>query len=272
MLNRRMKDENNERIEIMNESKLMLHCGGQLATREQIAEVVTPSPTRSWQPVPHIRLIDEVEASLETFQMRVVASAFALAKEGTRFFGLMQVALADREEKDYGYVVSLRNAHDKAWQIMMGVGLNAFVCDNLSFSAEIQVLRKHTNRVLLDLPNLVGRATGQLAERWNDQGTRIEAYKTHELTDSQANDLIVRAYEGGVAPITILPEVITEWRTPSHLEFAESKNVWRLFNAFTQGLKGNLWALPKRTQALHALMDGQVGLLARQTAMTISAN
>lgn len=256
----------------MHESKLMLHCGGQLATREQVAQVVTPAITSTWHPVPHITLIEHVEKALENFQMRVVTSAFALAKAGERFFGLMQIAQADREEKDYGYVLSLRNAHDKAWQIMMGVGSNAFVCDNLAFSAEIQVLRKHTNRVMIDLPNLVGRATGQLAERWSDQGTRIEAYKTHELTDSQANDLIVRAYEGGVAPITVLPEVIKEWRTPRHPEFAEHKNVWRLFNAFTEGLKGNLWALPKRTQSLHALMDGQVGLLARQTAMAVQAN
>lgn len=256
----------------MHESKLMLHCGGQIATREQIAAVQTPTPTRTWVPVPHITLIERVEEALTTFQMRVVTSAFALAKSGERFFGLMQIALADREEKDYGYVLSLRNAHDKAWQVLMGVGSNAFVCDNLAFSTEIQVCRKHTNRVLLDLPNLVGRAAGQLAERWSDQGTRIEAYKQHELTDSQANDLIVRAYEGGVAPITVLPEVIKEWRTPRHPEFAESRNVWRLFNAFTEGLKGNLWALPKRTQALHALMDTQVGLLGRQTAMTVQAN
>lgn len=249
----------------------MLHCGGQIATREQIALVQTPEATDTWCPVPHSRLIDEVEKSLNNFNMRIVTEAFALAKDGVRFFGLMQVARAETEEKDYGYVVSLRNAHDKAWRVLMGVGASAFVCDNLSFSSDIEVTRKHTNRVLLDLSNLVGRASGQLAERWSDQGTRIEAYKQHEITDSQANDLIVRAYEGGVAPITVLPEIIKEWRTPRHPEFAEHKNVWRLFNSFTESLKGNLWALPKRTQALHALMDGQVGLLGRQTAMDIQA-
>lgn len=266
-----MKDGQQRKTYSMHESKLMLHCGGQVATREQIAAVHTPTATDTWQPVPHIRLVTEVEGALTNFQMRVVTSAFALAKKGERFFGLMQVAMADREESDYGYVLSLRNAHDKAWQIMMGVGSTAFVCDNLAFSTEIQVCRKHTNRALLDLPNLVSRATGQLAERWSDQGTRIAAYKDHELTDSQANDLIIRAFEGGVSPVTALPEIIKEWRTPRHPEFAESRNVWRLFNAFTEGLKGNLWALPKRTQALHALMDGQVGLLGRQTSMSVSA-
>jgi hypothetical protein len=34
-----------------------------------------------------------------------------------------------------------------------------------------------------------------------------------------------------------------------------------LFNAFTEILKGNLGALPRRTQALHGLMDAACGLV-----------
>jgi hypothetical protein len=41
----------------------------------------------------------------------------------------------------------------------------------------------------------------------------------------------------------------------------EQRNVWSLFNAFTEALKeGNLAELPKRTEALHGLLDNQVGL------------
>jgi len=35
-----------------------------------------------------------------------------------------------------------------------------------------------------------------------------------------------------------------------------------LFNAFTEALKGNLDALPRRTQALHGLLDAACGLAA----------
>ncbi len=41
----------------------------------------------------------------------------------------------------------------------------------------------------------------------------------------------------------------------------EERNVWSLFNAFTESLKeGNLAELPKRTEALHGLLDTHVGL------------
>jgi len=40
----------------------------------------------------------------------------------------------------------------------------------------------------------------------------------------------------------------------------QSRNVWSLFNAFTEALKGNLIELPRRTEALHGLLDTHVGL------------
>jgi hypothetical protein len=54
--------------------------------------------------------------------------------------------------------------------------------------------------------------------------------------------------------------LLHEWREPQHEEF-EQWNVWALFNAFTAALKdGSLAELPKRTEALHGLLDSHVGL------------
>ena len=58
----------------------------------------------------------------------------------------------------------------------------------------------------------------------------------------------------------MVPSFLREWREPRHPEFREGRTAWRLFNAFTEGLKGNLDALPHRTQALHGLLDAACGL------------
>ena len=56
------------------------------------------------------------------------------------------------------------------------------------------------------------------------------------------------------------PKVLGEWRKPPHEEF-RPRNAWSLFNAFTEAQKGlNPNALIARTQALHGLFDGLVGL------------
>ena len=58
-------------------------------------------------------------------------------------FGLLEVANCQQTE-DYAYVLGLRNSHDKRFPAGLAVGASVFVCDNLSFSGEIKIGRKHT--------------------------------------------------------------------------------------------------------------------------------
>lgn len=99
-----------------------------------------------------------------------------------------------------------------------------------------------------------------LLAKWHDQDKRIEAYKVHQITDEAAHDLLVRSVDVGVCANSYIPGVLKHWREPEHSVF-EPRNVWSLFNAFTATLKsGNLGELPKRTLALHGLLDVAVGL------------
>jgi hypothetical protein len=62
--------------------------------------------------------------------------------------------------------------------------------------------------------------------------------------------------------VTQVPAVLGEWRQPRHAGFAaDGKTAWRLFNAFSEIWKGrHLAALPRRSQALHGLLDAACGL------------
>lgn len=78
--------------------------------------------------------------------------------------------------------------------------------------------------------------------------------------DARAHDLIIRATDVGVCSNRLVPSVLHDWREPRHDTF-QVRNVWSLFNSFTEALKeGNLAELPKRTEALHGLLDVHVGL------------
>jgi len=91
------------------------------------------------------------------------------------------------------------------------------------------------------------------------QDTRLSTYKLADIDDRTAHDLVIRSCDVGVVPNRTIPEVLREWREPRHMEF-EPRNAWSLFNAFTEALKGNLIELPRRTEALHGLLDSHVGL------------
>ena len=245
----------------MKSCNLILHCGAAAVERSFLKNVRTPLATETWSPIPHLRLVEQVEHALSAANLTIVNQAHALSHAGDRYFGLIQVE-AGKANGDYALVLGLRNSHDKRFPAGIVAGAQVFVCDNLSFNGEVELSRKHTRFIGRDLPMLTERAIGQLQEKWHGQEQRIDRYKNYAIADRDAHDLMVRAVDVGVCPVTVLPKVVQEWREPSHDVFKE-RTVWSLFNGFTEALKGNLSMLPNRTQALHVLMDGYVGLAGR---------
>jgi len=239
-------------------ANLLLHCGAHAVDREIIGTTSTPEPTITWTPIAHMALVEEVERVLKSNGLVVVEQAHSLTHDGMRYFGLMEIQNGAIHQ-DYSWVLGLRNSHDKSFPAGIVAGANVFVCDNLSFSGEIKIARKHTRFILRDLPFLTQQAIGRLMERWHHQDERINAYKGRNLSDSSVHDLIIRSTDVRACTPRQIPAILREWRNPRHEEFRE-RTVWSLFNSFTEVLKGNLNELPRRTEALHGLLDSCVGM------------
>ena len=237
----------------MNKCNLILHCGAAEVPRKALAAVPTPAPTETWRPIPHEEYVRQVEWELPRYGLDVVHEAHALTHDGTRYFGLIQVQNGCNSS-DYSWVLGLRNSHDKTLTAGLVAGAQVFVCDNLAFSGEVQISRKHTAYILEDLPGLVGNALGRLLLMFKSQDQRVERYRATRLSDADAHDLTVRALDSGVVCASRIPELLKEWREPRYREF-EPRTVWSFFNATTEVLKGALHLLPKRSQALYRLCD-----------------
>jgi len=239
--------------------KLTLHCGAHAVNRAALSEVPTPDRTSTWVPIPHTALIDQVELALRNNNLKVTGEAHSLSHNGARYFGLYQIQNGAQHD-DYSWILGLRNSHDKTFPAGMVAGAKVFVCDNLSFSGEVKVFRKHTVFIYRDMPFVVQRGIGQLQQHWHNQDRRIEAYKNTELVDRDAHDLVIRALDVGACCSTQIPKILTDWRKPRHEEFAP-RNVWSLMNCFTEVFKeGSLTGLPNRTLAMHGLFDNYTGI------------
>lgn len=240
-------------------ANLTLHCGAAKVERQQVLDVATPANTDTWYPIPHMDFVSQIETALTAGNMRVVEQAHSLTKDGNRYFGLFQIANCNPTD-DFSYILGARNSHDKSFPAGLVVGSQVFVCDNLAFSGEIKIARKHTRFIMQDLPKLVSNAVGMLSEKWTLMSDRIAKYKTTEISDRDANDFIIRSLDVGATTLQQVPAIISEWRTPRHPEFAADKTAWRLFNAYTEiGKETSLTLLPQRTIRLHGMMDAQVG-------------
>jgi hypothetical protein len=174
-------------------------------------------------------------------------------------------------------MVGICNSHDHAFVFGVSLGSRVFVCDNLSFTGEVRVARKHTSRILDDLPRLVHGAVGLLGNLRRTQDERFCRYKETEIANCTANDLLVRTIEAGVLPVTKLKTALAEWKEPRHEEFkAAGPTLWRLYNAITEAIKGRVEPVRLCTPAIHGVFDSAAGfngaerILAEVTDATIA--
>lgn len=247
---------------------LIIHCGGSVATMDEIKQTETPPATMSHFPIPHFDFVQEIKEQLGMGRLTITEEVHALSKEGQRYFGLFRVKPQDTlslpglvDDDTGGLCVGARNAHDKAFRAELVVGHHTTVCDNLLFTGEINIGRKHTRHARRDLRRMTSDAMGRMVGSAVKQQQRVECYKEAELDDKSAHDLIVRAVDAQAMTATQLPRVLKEWREPSHEQFLP-RNAWSLVNAFTEVYRqdGKLDLTRKRSLHLTNMVDSYLAL------------
>lgn len=240
---------------------LMLHCGGQLANRENVFAVPAPTATATYAPLPYESFLVRIEKQLAVEGIKISEERLALAKEGQRLFGLLALEMPGHAQTDYGCVLGLRTSYDRSFANGVCVGAAVFVCDNLSFRGEVTFERKHTAKMLRDLSWMISETVSTLPMRFAAQSATFEAYRQRELCDRDVHDLAIRFWDAGALGTLEIPRLIKEWREPKHEAFTQApKTAWRLFNAATEIIKGDLWRLPARTRTIHTILDEACGL------------
>lgn len=240
----------------MKKVDLRMHAGNFYVSQKCLEKVRTPKATGSWFPIPHHDLFQYVCDHLVAQGLCVVGKAHALCRDGKLYFGLVQI-INGSEGEDYTTILGIQNSHDRTSPGALFVGSQVFACDNLAFSAETQIAKRHTRNMVRSLQKMIKSAVANIADLRRSQDERIQLYKRFELSDLQVHDLIIRgACDRKIITIIQIPAVLAQWREPRYLEFAERQSAWRLFNAFTEVLKErNIFKQPKYSGALHALLD-----------------
>jgi hypothetical protein len=180
------------------DAQLILHRGGWEATKADLASVPVPDPTDSYVPVPYARFVEEVELHVPRFGLAIEDERFALARDGSQMFGVL-TCTNGHGARDYALAIGLRNSYDRSIAVGLVAGSRVFCCDNLAFSGEAAMHRKHTANVFRDLPDLIYRMLSQVATIRERHGAEIEAMRARELSPADAHHLMVETVRGGRA-------------------------------------------------------------------------
>ena len=237
----------------------MIHCGGAEVERQALVDVEVPERTRTYCPVPHDSFANLIEDQLGQVGFQFGEQAHALNKQGQQYFGMAELLSPSQPDQDWGLVAGWRSSYDKSMIAAFVVGSQVFVCDNLAFSGEVQIGRKHTTHIMRDLPYMVEAAVRGTKGMADQQVIRYERYKDARLKDSVVNHTIIQMLRTGIISSSRVVKVVNEYYEPTHSEHLNEnghRTNWTLFNAATESLKGTgLNNLPNRTIALHGLMD-----------------
>jgi len=246
---------------------MALNIWGKRYTRKDVEAVALPKTTETYIPVPHMDFADLIQDTLEDHGFRLGETAHVLNQTGTQYFGMAELQNGDNPE-DYSLMAGWRNSYNKTLAAALVIGARVFVCDNLAFSGEIIIGRKHTRNVKADLPGCIDLAVSQVTRLRSFQDRRYQWYKDNVLPDDMVNELIVESIRTDIVPASKAGLLIQECYEPrhrAHLNERGQRTAWTVFNAVTESLKNSsIPALPRRTQALHGMIDDMTRLDAWQ--------
>ena len=211
-------------------SQLILHAGGREVTLDELMEVKAPPPEGRWFPLSHGAVLNKVKDTLAAAGFIVAKERLATSHEHHRFFGVLD--MESELMPGVALSVGVRNSTDRTFKIGVCFGARTFVCDNLAFSAQIVVARKHTRHGEFHFGGDIAATMPKLGEFRAQEAQRLQTLHSTEVSNMQAESVILRAFEKGIVPAQLLGDIIREWRSPSFPEF-NPRTLWSLASAFT---------------------------------------
>jgi hypothetical protein len=96
-------------------SNLVLHCGGREVTRDELAMLRCPPPTKTWAPVGHVRVLETALATLGEAGYSIEKMRLGVAGDDGRFFGTLDLTTPLTGDGTVTLAVGIRNSIDKTY-------------------------------------------------------------------------------------------------------------------------------------------------------------
>ena len=223
-------------------SNIVLHCGAKPVTRQQLASVACPPGTDTWKPVPHATVLDLVGGMLELSGFRIASEQLGLTRDENRFFGTLD--LQNELAPGVTLSVGVRNSTDMSLPLGFCAGNRVMVCDNLAFSSELIVKRKHTKNGETRFREAISLAVGNLTQFQVAETRRIQLLQDQRLGRYEGEAFLLAAFEKGILSARTLPKAIGQYRNPSY-DWGSRDTAWFLFNAITTVLQPRAQSNPQ---------------------------
>jgi len=214
---------------------MLYHSNSNLVEYAEAVAVKLPEATRSYQPVSNRYLINAVKDSIYNQGLTLSNLELALSSDNQKLFGCAKVM---HNKLGIAPAICFRNSYDKSMSVGLASGAKVFVCDNLQITGDsFTKLRKHTTYVMNDVDYLVDAAVAAVVPDFEKEILTIEEMELTPITLDKGYEFLGLLRGKGVLNSKCFNIALKEWQKPQH-ECFPSNNLWSLYNACTEGLKG----------------------------------
>ena len=225
-------------------ANLSFYCGSRAVALAELSALPAPEPLGPLhRPVPHHELVEVLKEELGSAGYEVTREEYAIQHQGLKLFGVMDLVpmlgvSSILSNGDKGLGLGFRHGNDQSMSLNLVAGCRVFVCDNLTLSGDMIVLkRKHTRG--LSLRDEVKAGIERLLVEYSALEQGILRLKGRGISDQEAKAFIYDAFVNhGVLPMRYLPKVGYWYFEPSvEAEDCQPRTHWGLHNAFTRTVK-----------------------------------
>jgi len=209
---------------------LCLHRGSNLVDYGAVQAAICPPSTPTYCPIPHDLLVDTTLTTIKEFGLDITNVRHALSADQTSYFGVLDVV---SRHPDFCVAVGIRNDSAKRFPAALAIGTRVFCCDNLAFSSQLVVARRHTKHIRRDLAGLISQAFGKLGDSIYAEADRLARYQLTALRERDARFLMIEGLRQRAWGPTAIPKIFQHWHEPAYAEFRD-KTVYRFHNAVTE--------------------------------------
>ena len=241
-------------------ANLLAHAGTRRTDEAVVMAVQEPEFTKSWHPISHAKVIEEVRGAVKNIGLEVRSKDYSLSVNGDNMFGVWTL---DKDENGKAWSIGIRNSLAKMFAVGICAGLHIFVCDNLAFAGDFVEFRKHTSRLDQEVLRAIAeKAMGKITKRLQAFTDWHNSLSNFALEPTTFKALTFHAMENKVFPPSKFESFIEAWKIENQIAQdlkMVPESLYTFHSAGTRVMReSSLFQVSKRNDALTKTIDGQI--------------
>jgi hypothetical protein len=241
-------------------NQLLTQCGSKRCSLEQLLTIPEPEKTNTYTPLNHydfsVNVLTIASDLLKGY--RFDGDSYAISSDGQKMFGVITFRrINPRSDEELKLAIGLRNSYNKSMAAGLVIGSTVLVCDNLVFSGDIKIMRKHQGKDMhSELHDQIVTAIYKSQHNFHQISQDVQAMKDRPLNQQKKYEYIGLLTGEGILSPTQSTAAFKELWKPSHPEF-EMDTLWAGYNCATEALKSSpVDKIIQRHSDLHSLTKG----------------